>query len=90
MRNEEQGNISLLCALRERPAEFVTRAIQVMSLRPLDITHLHTLAVEKLPEHHRDPFDRLLVAQAVSERMTLLTADRTLQKYKLDLIYCGK
>jgi len=60
--------------LRERPAEFVTRAIQIMSLRPLDITHIPALAVDELPEHHRDPFDSLLVAQAISERMTPLTA----------------
>jgi PIN domain nuclease of toxin-antitoxin system len=45
---------------------------------------------DALPEHHRDPFDRLLIAQAISERMTLLTADPALQKYKVDLIFCGK
>ena len=76
--------------LPERPAEFVTRAMRIMSLRPLDITHLHALAVDELPEHHRDPFDRLLIAQALSEQMTLLTTDRALQKYKVDLIFCGR
>jgi PIN domain nuclease of toxin-antitoxin system len=75
--------------LPERPAEFVTRAMQVMSLRALDITHLHALAVDALPNHHGDPFDRMLIAQAVSEQMILLTTDRTFQKYKVDLIYCG-
>jgi PIN domain nuclease of toxin-antitoxin system len=50
----------------------------------------HALAADELPEHHRDPFDRLLVAQAITERMTLLTADRALRKYKVDLIFCGK
>jgi PIN domain nuclease of toxin-antitoxin system len=75
--------------LPERVAEFVTRAMQVMSLRALDITHLHALAVDALPNHHGDPFDRMLIAQAVSEQMTLLTTDRTFQKYKVDLIYCG-
>jgi PIN domain nuclease of toxin-antitoxin system len=48
------------------------------------------LAAAELPAHHRDPFDRMLIAQAVSEQMTLLTADRVLQKYKVDLIFCGK
>jgi len=37
---------------------------------------LHALAVDSLPAHHRDPFDRMLIAQALSEQMTLLTADR--------------
>ncbi len=76
--------------LPERPAEFVTSAMRFMSLRSLDITHLHALTVDGLPNHHRDPFDRLLIAQALSEQMTLLTADRIFQKYKVDLIYCGK
>jgi PIN domain nuclease of toxin-antitoxin system len=76
--------------LPDRPAEFVTHAMRVMSLRPLDITHVHALEVDELPEHHRDPFDRLLIAQALSEKMTLLTTDRVLQKYKVDLVFCGK
>ncbi len=61
-----------------------------MSLQSLNITHLHALAVDSLPSHHRDPFDRMLIAQALSEKMTLLTADRVFQKYKIDLIFCGK
>jgi PIN domain nuclease of toxin-antitoxin system len=76
--------------LPDRPADFVNRAMRVMSMRPLDITHLHALALDALPEHHGDPFDRLLIAQAITERMTLLTADRALQKYEVDLIFCGK
>ena len=76
--------------LPERPAEFVTRATGFMSLRILNITHLHALAVDGLPNHHRDPFDRMLIAQALSEKMTLLTADRVFQHYKVDLIFCGR
>jgi PIN domain nuclease of toxin-antitoxin system len=76
--------------LPDRPAEFVTRAMRFMSLRSLDITHLHALALDTLPNYHRDPFDRMLIAQALSEQMTLLTADRVFQKYKVDLIFCGK
>jgi PIN domain nuclease of toxin-antitoxin system len=76
--------------LPDRPAEFVTRAMRVMSMQSLTITHLHALAVDALPDHHRDPFDRMLIAQALSEQMTLLTADRVFQEYKVDLIFCGK
>jgi PIN domain nuclease of toxin-antitoxin system len=76
--------------LPEQPREFVTRAMRAMALHSLDITHLHALALDALPNHHRDPFDRLLIAQAVSEQMTLLTADRVFQKYKVDVIFCGK
>lgn len=47
----------------------------------LPITSNHTLAVHRLPPIHRDPFDRLLVAQAESEGMLLLTADATVARY---------
>src|SRR5260370_17651673 len=63
--------------------------MRVMFLQRLDITHLHAQALDELPNHHRDPFDRMLIAQAVSEQMTLLTADPVFQKYRVDLIYCG-
>jgi PIN domain nuclease of toxin-antitoxin system len=41
----------------------------------------HVLAVESLPRHHRDPFDRMLIAQAQLDAMTLITSDRTIRKY---------
>ena len=61
--------------LPERPSEFVIRAIQLMSLQPLDITHSHVAALERLSNYHRDPFDRMLIVQARSEGPVLLTAD---------------
>ncbi|KWC91135.1 twitching motility protein PilT [Burkholderia cepacia] len=47
----------------------------------LPTTSAHALAVEQLPSIHRDPFDRLLVAQAISEGVTLLTHDPTVARY---------
>lgn len=47
----------------------------------LDITSVHAAAVETLPLIHRDPFDRLLVAQALSEPMRLMTADPMIARY---------
>src|ERR1700730_14251870 len=61
--------------LPERPSEFVIRAIQLMSLQALDITLSHVAALERLPNYHRDPFDRMLIAQAQVEGLVLLTAD---------------
>jgi len=75
--------------LPKPPSEYVPYALRVWAIRPLDITHEHALRAGELPARHRDPFDRLLIAQAVSEQMTLLTADRVLQKYEVNLIYCG-
>lgn len=76
--------------LQERPAEFVTRAMQILSLLPLAITHLHALALDSLPHHHRDPFDRMLIVQAAAEGMVLLTLDRIFEKCKIEQVYCGR
>jgi PIN domain nuclease of toxin-antitoxin system len=75
--------------LPDTPAEFLTRALKLMLLQSLEITQLHALAVAELPDHHRDPFDRMLIAQANVEGMTLLTSDRVFGKYKVEQFYCG-
>lgn len=51
----------------------------------LPVTALHAAFVAELPHHHRDPFDRLLVAQAMTEPLVLLTADALLLQYS-DLV----
>jgi PIN domain nuclease of toxin-antitoxin system len=76
--------------LPKGPSEYIPHALRAWALRALDITHEHALRAGELPAHHRDPFDRMLIAQALSEQMTLLTADRVFQKYRVDLIFCGK
>lgn len=47
----------------------------------LPVTADHAAAISQLPEHHRDPFDRLLIAQALHEPLTLLTHDSILKAY---------
>ena len=54
------------------------------------VTHLHAVKVYDLPSHHSDPFDRLIIAQAMVEEMTVLTSDRIFEKYPIDVIWCGK
>jgi len=53
---------------------------------PLPITIPHALAVLALPAHHRDPFDRMLIAQAIHEKFRLVTRDADIQKYPVPLI----
>lgn len=60
---------------------WTARAVTELALRPLPVTSAHAAGVEGLPSHHRDPFDRLLVAQAAAEGLVLLTADRALEPY---------
>lgn len=52
----------------------------------LPILAAHAVRVEQLPSLHRDPFDRLLVAQALTEPLTLLTADRTVAQYSSAIV----
>jgi len=73
--------------LHRDPAELVRQMLGDLKLQTLDITHRHAIEVGRLPMHHRDPFDRMLVAQARVEGMTLLTSDRNLRKYDVEQVY---
>lgn len=52
----------------------------------LPVTIAHTRALEKLPAHHADPFDRLLIGQAKHEHMTMITRDAVFAQYGIPLI----
>jgi len=69
----------------EIPANF-RKVSDQQGFELLDITVDHAYAVGDLPSHHRDPFDRMLVAQAKLESLTLVTRDLRLKKYKIPLI----
>ncbi len=56
----------------------------------LAITGVHTTAIADLPPHHKDPFDRLLLAQAKTEGIILLTADKILAGYSVPLLFVRK
>lgn len=62
------------------PDDLVDQLVQ-RRFAPLDVTIDHALAVSTLPDHHADPFDRLLIAQARTERLTLATRDRNIARY---------
>jgi len=62
-------------------APVFVRALARGGFLELPVTATHTVRVAGLPGVHRDPFDRLLVAQALAEPMTLLTNDPILQRY---------
>jgi PIN domain nuclease of toxin-antitoxin system len=53
---------------------------------PLDISAQHALAVEHLPELHRDPFDRMLIAQAKLEKLTIVTRDEIIPRYGVPIV----
>lgn len=76
--------------LPEAPGTYVPRRMADQGLRPLPVSHQHALAVFGLPDHHHDPFDRLLIAQANLEDMILITADRMVQKYPVEILWGGR
>jgi PIN domain nuclease of toxin-antitoxin system len=55
----------------------------------LGISTAHLAALAKLPMHHRDPFDHLLIAQAIEEDATLISANRNTSRYPVRLVACA-
>lgn len=66
---------------------FLRRQISVLAAEVLDIQMEHVLRVYGLPLLHRDPFDRLLIAQSQAERVPLITADPLMARYPVDIIW---
>jgi PIN domain nuclease of toxin-antitoxin system len=67
-------------------AEYVAEKVQE-GLRVLSIDWTHVAAVERLPFHHRDPFDRLIVAQAQAERLAVVTGDSVFRQYGVQIVW---
>jgi len=72
------------------PSHIVPAYMAKQGLRPVPVTHLHAAKIYDLPPHHSDPFDRMIIAQAIVEEMTILTSDRAFEKYPIEVVWCGK
>jgi PIN domain nuclease of toxin-antitoxin system len=73
-------------ALPEPVSRYVPSRMQSSGVSPLALTHAHAAAVADLPRHHRDPFDRVLVAQALSEGVPILSSDAQFDAYDSERI----
>jgi len=73
--------------LKKDPQQWLPDVVLKMGLKQLPIAQRHALRVSHLPEHHKDPFDRLLIAQALLEDMSLLTPDAAIKKYRVPVIW---
>jgi PIN domain nuclease of toxin-antitoxin system len=69
----------------EIPEEF-DRGLESSRFQLLPVLLRHTRAIASMPHHHRDPFDRMLVAQAIVDGLVLVTADRKLTRYAATLM----
>ena len=76
------GRLSLHLPLRT-----IIRQQQANGLQVLPVTLDHVLALETLPAPHKDPFDRLLVAQAIAEGAVLLTSDKMFRNYPVNVVW---
>ena len=78
-----RGKLQLRITLEELIVETPKRLL----LEPLQIASTHLVAVARLPDHHKDPFDRLLVAQCQVENLPLISADGILDAYGIQRIW---
>lgn len=72
--------------LPDNPIYYIPKKIKEHNILELEVNHNHVLHLLLVPLIHKDPFDRVLVAQAISEEMILLSCDQMLKKYPIKVI----
>ena len=73
--------------LPEPPDKYISSRMVSLKVKPLNVRHYHTFVVYQLPFHHKDPFDRILIATAIAENIHLMSADEKFCDYDVDLIW---
>ncbi len=73
--------------LPDEPQRFIPEAMQKLSVLPLPIGFQTAISAAMLPLIHRDPFDRILIAEAMKEKMIVLTKDKTFGEYGIQAIW---
>ena len=73
--------------LPEDPTRYVSNRLSLHGFQALPVQIHHAVQVYKLPLHHSDPFDRLLIAQSQIESMSLISADMEIRKYEIEVIW---
>jgi len=73
--------------LPEHPKTYVPSRLTINRFESLPIRMVHALQVANLPELHRDPFDRIIIAQSQVEKMPIVTVDSLMTQYPIDIIW---
>ena len=73
--------------LPEDPTRYVSNRLSLHGFQALPVQIHHAVQVYKLPMHHADPFDRLLIAQSQIESMSLISVDMEIRKYEVEVIW---
>jgi PIN domain nuclease of toxin-antitoxin system len=74
-------------SLPQPAGAYLTSKLEFNGVRMLPLSLSHVLRVESLPLHHRDPFDRMLIAQSIEEKWPIITADPWFSRYPVDVIW---
>ncbi len=72
--------------LPSQPSEFIENELRINRIDSLMITNQHVYAAAQLPLHHKDPFDRILIAQSILENLFLVSTDKIFKAYDVNLI----
>jgi PIN domain nuclease of toxin-antitoxin system len=72
--------------LPEPPDKFIPKRLVRDGITSLPIEHSHALHTATLPRYHNDPFDRMLIAQALLEKVPIMTADPQIERYDVEII----
>jgi PIN domain nuclease of toxin-antitoxin system len=73
--------------LPTRPHEFIEESKKRGRIRPLPLDDAAILQLPKLPKVHADPFDRMLICQAIESGMTLVTSDASIMEYPIKVLW---
>jgi len=73
--------------LPEPSGPYLVKKLGENRIEVLPIKLDHVLRIETLPVHHRDPFDRIMIAQSLEEKLPLITADLVFERYPVELIW---
>ncbi|MBI4028219.1 MAG: type II toxin-antitoxin system VapC family toxin [Verrucomicrobia bacterium] len=76
-----------LLRTNQRVDDFVDRQITILGLQELALTRLCLGYLDRLPPHHQDPFDRILICQALDAACTLVIPDLNIQRYPVPILW---
>lgn len=69
------------------PFEAISKELEKNNFQLLPITFSDTLTLSNLPLHHKDPFDRMIICQAITNDFTLISKDKEFARYKIKLLW---
>ena len=74
-------------SIEEELEPFIIKQLSENNFSTLSITIFHSIYTSKLPEIHKDPFDRMIIAQSKVENMSLISKDKNIKKYKVPVVW---